>query len=225
MPHRILVVEDDPAIASRVVRGLTAAGFEVELATDGLMGANAARGQSFDLVVLDLMLPELDGFELLERWRGTSSVPVLVLTANADLQSRLRTFDLGAVDFVPKPFWMEEIVARVRARLALRDAVPNRTIVIGSASIDLDARRVVVADEDAGLTAHEFNILACLVERPGRALTRQQLSEMAFEEAGERSDRVIDSHVARVRKKLGDAGKRIATVWGVGYRFDDAKET
>ncbi|MCY0991641.1 response regulator transcription factor [Nannocystis sp. ILAH1] len=217
----VLVVEDDPAIAAGIVRGLKGAGFDVELAHDGRRGAELALARPFDLVVLDLMLPELGGFEVLELWRGRLSTPVIVLSARTELDARLQAFAGGAVDYLPKPFWIEELLARVRARLRLPDAAaPTRTFGWDGALLDLDARTVTLAGEPLGLTAHEFNVLLYLVERPARAITRRQLAEAALPAGGDRSERTVDSHVARIRRKLGPAGARIATVWGIGYRFD-----
>jgi len=217
----ILVVEDDPAIAAGIVRGLKSAGFDVELAHDGRRGAELALARPFDLVILDLMLPELGGFEVLELWRGRLSTPVIVLSARTELDARLQAFAGGAVDYLPKPFWFEELLARVRARLRLPDAAaPTRTLAWDDAVLDLDARTVTLAGEPLALTAHEFNVLLYLVERPARAITRRQLAEAALPAGGDRSERTVDSHVARIRRKLGAAGGRIATVWGIGYRFD-----
>ena len=218
----ILFVEDDPAIAAGVVRGLRAAGFAVELASDGKRGAELALARAFDLIILDLMLPELGGFEVLELWRGRLSTPVIVLSAKTELDARLQAFAGGAVDYLPKPFWIEELVARVRARLRLSEAAaPTRTIAWDDAVLDLDARTVTAAGAPLGLTSHEFNVLLYLAERPGRAITRRQLAEAALPATGDRSERTVDSHVARIRRKLGAAAAaRIATVWGVGYRFD-----
>ena len=219
-PHEILVVEDDPPIAAGIVRGLTAAGFAVELAHDGRRAAELALSRPFDLIVLDLNLPELGGFEVLELWRGRLSTPVVVLTARTDLDARLQAFAGGAVDYLPKPFWIEELVARVRARLRVSEVAPARTVAWDDVVLDLDARAVTLAGAALALTAHEFNVLAYLLERPGRAISRRQLAEAALPASGDRSDRTVDSHVARIRRKLGPAGARIATVWGIGYRFD-----
>lgn len=220
-PPRILVVEDDPPIAAGVVRGLTHAGFAVELASDGARGAALGLAGGFALAVLDLMLPGQGGFEVLDQWRGRISTPVIVLTARTDLDSRLRAFELGAVDYLPKPFWIEELVARIRARLRLPAPAPARTAAWDDVVLDLDARAVSVAGAEVALTAHEFNVLAYLAERPGRAVTRRQLAEAALPAGGDRSDRTVDSHIARIRRKLGrPGGLRIATVWGIGYRFD-----
>lgn len=215
--NRVLVVEDDPTVASALVRGLRKAGFEVELETDGACGLRAARRGDHDAIVLDLMLPERDGFELLEAL-GARSVPVLVLSARDALDDRLRVFSLGAVDFVAKPFWMEELVARLRARLSLGDGRPKRVIEWSNVVVDLDARSVSVAGEAVHLTRAELDVLAFLLERPGRAVPREELVMRLLDEGAD--TRTVDSHVARVRKKLGEAAAAIGTVWGIGYRFD-----
>lgn len=218
---RILLIEDDPSIASGIVRGLKAAGFAIELANDGKRGAELALTQPFDLIVLDLMLPELDGFEALELWRTRMSVPVIVLTALTTLDARLRVFSGGAVDYMAKPFWIEELIARVRTRLHIAQATPARRVAWDDAVLDLDARAVTVQGKPVAFTATEINILSFLVERAGRAISREQLAEAALPSEGDRFDRTIDSHVARIRRKLGPAAAaRIATVWGIGYRFD-----
>jgi DNA-binding response OmpR family regulator len=219
----VLVVEDDPATAAGLVNGLRKAGFEVELASDGTAGARAALATPPDVIVLDLLLPGQSGFEVLEQLRSRASVPVIVLTALSDLSDRLRCFELGAADYVPKPFWVEEVVARIRSRLALRTARPSRLIRWADAEVDLDARTARVAGARVPLTKHEFHVLAYLLERRGRAVSRAHLLDHALDPFEERSDRTLDSHIARIRKKLGaEAACAIVTVWGVGYRFDAA---
>lgn len=217
---RILLIEDDRAIAGGIVRGLKAAGFTVELAVDGQRGAELLQTGSFELVILDLMLPGVDGFELLERAKDRALPPVIVLTALTDLDARLRVFGRGAVDYLAKPFWLEELVARIRARLRLPEAAPRRRREWDDTVLDLDARTVTVQGSPIALTSAELAILIFLVERPGRAISRAQLAELALPADGDRFDRTIDSHVARIRRKLGLGGARIATVWGIGYRFD-----
>ncbi|HRI69549.1 MAG TPA: response regulator transcription factor [Polyangium sp.] len=218
---RVLLVEDDPPIAEGIVRGLRAGGFDVELVQNGRLGAERALSESFDLIVLDLMLPESDGFAALEVWRTRISTPIIVVTALTDLDARLRVLGGGAVDYLAKPFWIEELVARIRIRLCHFDPPPARTIAWDDAVLDLDARVVTVANAPVALTSYEFNVLACLVERPDRTISRQQLAETALSMDADTCQRTVDSHIARIRKKLGDlAGSRIVTVWGIGYRFD-----
>lgn len=217
---RILVVEDDPAIAGSVVRGLRREGFTVELATDGAAGRAAAAGGDFDLVVLDLMLPEVDGYGVLEALRTRAPTPVLVVTARTGLDDRLKAFQLGAADYLPKPFWMEELVARVRARLrAPPPAAPARVVQLGALRVNLDTREAAVEGVLAELTTHEFNLLAFLAEHAGRPVTRGQLVAAALSVDGATEERTVDSHVARIRKKLGAEGARVETVRHLGYRL------
>jgi two-component system, OmpR family, response regulator len=220
-PTRVLVVEDDAAMAGGIVRGLLAAGFEVELATDGREGARKALDCPFDAVVLDLMLPLQSGIAVLEQLESRKSLPVLVLTARGELQDRVQCFELGAADFIVKPFWMEELVARIRTRLRVTPETKKRVVRFARAVLDLDGRLVTVHDVDVGLTRYEFDVLAHLVERAGRAISREQLADHALSPLEERDARTVDSHIARIRKKLGpEASTHIATVWGIGYRFE-----
>jgi DNA-binding response OmpR family regulator len=217
---RILVIEDDSAMAGGIVRGLRSAGFDVELSTSGPDGARRALEGHYDLVTLDLMLPGESGFGVLEKLRGRMSAPVIVLTARAELGDRLQSFELGASDFVAKPFFIEELVARIRTRLRLSGEGPKRIVSWADAEIDLDARTAVVSGKAVALTRHEFDVLAHLIERPDRAISRQQLAERALMPFEERDARTVDSHVARIRKKIGPAAAaHILTVWGIGYRF------
>lgn len=225
MTTRVLVVEDDPGVAAGLVRGLTAAGFEVELATNGRAGLECALRGAFDVVVLDLMLPERSGLEILRDLSGRRRVPVIVLTARTDLPDRLRSFELGAVDYVPKPFFMEELVARARAHLGVRAGAPRRVIGWAGVTVDLDARAARRGEEVLPLTRAELDLLAYLIERPSRAISREQLAERALSALEPRDARTIDSHVARIRKKLGaGAAAAIVTVWGIGYRFEPPEE-
>jgi DNA-binding response OmpR family regulator len=219
-PH-ILIVEDDLSVVQGLVRGLHKAGFATSLAMDGEAGLTRILAERFDLVLLDLMLPARSGVEVLEAVSSRTSVPIIVLTAHTDLPARLASFARGAVDFVPKPFFMEELVARIRARLALSTPAPTRQIALADVVIDLDARRALRGGDDLGLTTHELNVLCFLRDRAGRAVTRAQIAEHAMPEDGERTDRTIDSHISRIRKKIGKpAADCIRTVWGIGYTCD-----
>jgi two-component system OmpR family response regulator len=223
--ERLLVVEDDAGVAGGIVRGLRAAGFDVELATNGVDGAKKALEGGFGAIVLDLMLPGQSGFAVLEQLQGRTSVPILVLTAKSDLADRLRCFELGAADYITKPFWLEELVARLRTRLRINSESPKRVVRWDNVALDLDSRMVTVDGHDAGLTRNEFDLLAHLVERQGRAISRAQLAESALTPFEQRDARTVDSHIARIRRKLGaDGGGRIATVWGIGYRFEPDQE-
>lgn len=220
-PPALLVVEDDPTVAASLVRGLRAAGFEVELVTDGALAREALARKRPELMLLDLMLPRVSGFELLESLEGPARPPVIALTAATNLEERLRCFELGVVDYVPKPFFLEELVARIRARLRLVDEAPRRLIRWGGVELDLDGPHVRVEGSPVALTPQEMAVLAHLAQRPGRAVTREQLAENASALGHAPEPRTIDTHVARLRKKLGERGAAaVVTVWGIGYRFD-----
>jgi DNA-binding response OmpR family regulator len=213
---RLLVIEDDPAVARGMVRGLERAGYAVELARDGETGLERACDPSFDLVVLDLMLPELAGVQVLQRLRARVQTPVIVVSAKSGLESRLEAFELGAVDFVAKPFWMEELVARTRSRLEARR--PREVLRWDDVEVDLEARAVRVGGVDAELTPIELAVLTYLVRRAGRAVSRDELVEGALDKS-DATERTVDSHVARIRRKLGRGAVALQTVRGFGYRL------
>lgn len=223
----LLVVEDDPGIASQLVNGLRRAGFEVDLCADGDTAGHKLFERPYRLVVLDLGLPGRDGFELLQAWRTRSAVPVIVLTARTDLTARLRSFDLGALDWMSKPFYLQELLARITARLGADAAPPGRavrwTCAGHEAEVDLDRRCARLDGRDVGLTAHEFNLLAYLARRPGRVVTRRQLADAALPIAGDREAKTVNSHIARIRRKLGPTRDAIQTVRGAGYCFEPAR--
>ncbi|MCU0698685.1 MAG: response regulator transcription factor [Myxococcaceae bacterium] len=217
--HRILVVEDDVAVAAGLVQGLKRAGFSLELATTGAQAVDTLRATAFDLVLLDLSLPERDGLGVLEQFRSRSSAPVIVLTARTGLPDRLKSFELGATDFVAKPFWFEELLARIRAHLRITAQREHQVVTWAGCRVDLDARQVLVDGHEVELTPTEFSVLVALVTNPGTAISRDRLARLASSH-GEILGRTIDSHVARIRKKLGEGANAIKTVKAVGYRFD-----
>ncbi|MEM1348379.1 MAG: response regulator transcription factor, partial [Myxococcota bacterium] len=213
--------EDDVGVVQGLVRGLKRAGFRTSLAMVGDQALERILRETFDLVLLDLMLPERSGFEILDAIQTRVSTPVIVLSARTDLPARLQSFERGAVDFVPKPFFMEELIARIRSRLHLAGAEARRELPLADVVLDLDARVVRRDGDDLNLTGYEFNVLAFLRQRAGRAQTRAQIAEHALSEDGDCNDRTVDSHISRIRKKLGpDAGAQLRTVWGIGYRLD-----
>jgi two-component system response regulator MtrA len=216
---RILLVEDDEALGCQVVQHLSAAGFPTRWITNGADALEVPTAE-IGVLVLDLMLPGAHGFDILKRVRAESDVPVLILSARNETPDKVRALGLGADDYLTKPFWPDELVARVRARLRRPTLQRAATVVFGEAAIDLAARRVTVSESEVDLTRVEFDLLAALARRPGTAVSRAWLADHVLDPEREGGERTLDVHVSRLRRKLGAAGARIATVWGVGYRLD-----
>jgi DNA-binding response OmpR family regulator len=224
---RVLVVEDDESLGMVLTDALKDAGYRVELERDGRRGLARATEHRFALVILDLMLPRLDGFEVLKRLRaGGDRTPVLVLTARGREEDRVRGFDLGADDYVVKPFSMRELLGRVRARLrGTEEPLPDR-VRVGAADVDLAAMLVHREGTDPqALTKTEADILRLFLRHPGEVLSRKRFLDEVWGYASFPTTRTVDMHVARLRDKLGDAGdapRHLKTVHGVGYRYDVA---
>ncbi|MGD2216161.1 MAG: response regulator transcription factor [Gemmatimonadales bacterium] len=224
---RILVIEDEPDISALVAYQLAHAGFQVRTASTGGEAIRALDTEAPDLVVLDLMLPEVGGTEILRTMRArreTRDTPVIVLTARSDEEDRLRGFELGADDYISKPFSPKELVARVRA--VLRRAPPSepgakrgRVLRAGPITVDVGANQVRVEGNAIELTPKEFQLLICLIERRGRTQSRSALLEAVWDTTADIETRTVDMHVGRLRTKLGSAGAAIETVRGFGYRF------
>jgi DNA-binding response OmpR family regulator len=217
------MVEDDQRLAAMVAEYLAPHGFEVTVAGDGAGGlALAARG-AFAAVLLDVMLPDLDGFEVCRRLRALSDVPIVMLTARGDDTDRIVGLELGADDYLPKPFNPRELLARVRAVLRRRqEATGPRTLRFGRLEIDRDRRVVRVAGGERPLTSYQFDLLVALAESAGRVLSREALMQRVRGEALEAFDRSIDVHVSRIRAAVEDDPRhprRILTVRGAGYVF------
>jgi len=217
----VLLVEDDEALGRQVVQHLATAGFRARWITSG-RDALEERPDDYSLLVLDLMLPGAHGFEVLKRFRETSDVPVLILSARNETPDKVRALGLGADDYLTKPFWPDELLARVRARLRRPALQRSETVTFGEATADLSARRVTVGGAAVDLTRVEFDLLAALARRPGVAVSRAWLVDRVLDPDREGGERTLDVHISRLRRKLGPAGTRIVTVWGVGYRLDPA---
>jgi two-component system alkaline phosphatase synthesis response regulator PhoP len=222
---KILVIDDEPSIVNLVTAYLKPEGYEVFTASDGNAGLKAARAYKPDLIVLDLMLPGKDGFEVLSQLRRESNVYVILLTAKTEETDKIVGLSVGADDYVTKPFSPRELVARIKA--ALRRLQPgagsgseNSILAFRHVRIDTGARQAPLDDRPVELTAVEFDLLKVLAENRGRVLTREQLLENVWGGAYYGEMRVVDVHLGHVRQKLGSDGL-IATVRGVGYRFED----
>ena len=232
MTQHLLMIEDDSRLAQMVAEYLGQSGLEVSHATDGQSGLAQLQNQSaapHDLVILDLMLPDMDGLEVCRRIRALQGacvrVPVLMLTAKGDPMDRIIGLELGADDYLPKPFEPRELLARVRAVLRRRTdgATPAaKQMRFGTLAIDRDARTVTVGAQTCDLTSYQFDLLVALAERAGRVLTRDQIMEVVRGRELDAFDRSIDVHMGRIRAAIEvDAKnpKRILTVRGVGYVF------
>ncbi len=223
---RILIVEDEPKTAAALRLYLEHGGFRVDVATDGAAGLTAARRERPDLIVLDGMLPEIDGLAVCRALRAESDVPIVLLTARTTEEDKLRGLQLGADDYVTKPFSPRELVARIRAvlRRSRRDESDLKGVVrTRHVTVDLDRREAAVRGQAVLLPPAEFAILAALARSPGRAFTREELVHRAFGAGYEGLDRTIDAHVMRLRKKIEnpEAGALLVTVFGVGYKLSD----
>jgi len=221
----VLVVDDERSIVQIARDYLEHAGFRVVTATDGVHALDAVRDQRPDLIVLDLGLPGLDGIEIARTVRRTSAVPIIMLTARADESDRLIGLELGADDYVTKPFSPRELVARVRAVLRRTAATSGDVVRRGDLSIDLARMKVERHDAAIDLTSTEFQLLATLARQPGRIFTRAQLLDAVRGEAIDSFERAIDTHIKNIRRKLEPRPhdpRYVLTVYGVGYKFAES---
>jgi DNA-binding response OmpR family regulator len=223
---RILVIDDEPTIRESVSYALEREGFEVRAVEDGEIGLRVAREEPFDAVVLDVMLPGLSGTEVCRRLRAESAVPILMLTARTAEIDRVVGLELGADDYVPKPFAMRELVARVRALLRRRELDRSEDgwyRRVGGIEIDFRRHEVRVDGTRVDLTPAEFKLLALLASDPGRAWERRELMRQLWESEHVGDERAVDAHVVNLRRKVEvdpSAPRRILTVRGVGYSLD-----
>jgi two-component system response regulator RstA len=222
---RVLLVEDDQRLCSLTASYLESHGLSVTTSHRGDEGLEEATRQRFDCVMLDVMLPFLDGIEVCRRLRQHSDVPIIMITARGEEADRVLGLELGADDYLAKPFSPRELLARVRAlvRRARGRVGPRvQTLTVGDLMLDPGARTAALGGVPVPLTGYEFSLLYALVERAGRVLSREQLMELARGSAEEAFDRSIDVHISRLRQKLGDDSRhptRIKTVRGVGYQY------
>lgn len=226
----ILLVEDTLPLAQQVVTEFTAANFSVTHAPDGQIALQLFSQQSFDLLILDWMLPDIEGLEIVRRVRQSSPVPILMLTARDDVIDRIVGLEVGADDYLTKPFHMRELLVRagvllrrveLAARLVEQDQEPKtaQSLQHGGIRLDEEAVQVEVEGHPVDLSPTEFALLRLLLRYPGRAFSRSYLMDTVWDSQYEKTDRAVDYMVMRLRKKLGTAGELIETVWGMGYRL------
>ncbi|RIK38971.1 MAG: DNA-binding response regulator [Chloroflexi bacterium] len=228
MPETILLVEDEAKIARTVRLYLEQAGYQVVAILDGALAMPAFRRERPDLVILDLMLPHVDGWELCRQIRQISGVPIIMLTARSEETDRIVGLELGADDYVTKPFSPREVVARVRAVLRRTHGQMQAETLLraGDVVVDLDRHTATVGGHPLDLTRYELLILAALVRDPGHVQTRLQLLDQLGEATYAGYERVVDQHIKNLRSKLGDDARHpryIATIYGVGYKFLPAR--
>ena len=224
MTQRVLVVDDDGRLASMLREYLAAAGFEVSLCEDGTSGLACARREEVDVIVLDVMLPDMDGIEVLKRLRQVSDVPVLMLTARGEDTDRIVGLEIGADDYLPKPFNPRELLARLKAilRRGRGDAGGRDMLRFGRLEIDPASRVAWLDARPCALTGHQFDLLLALATHAGRVLSRDQLLDAVGGDGHDPFDRSVDVHVSRIRAEIEDDAhhpRRIVTVRGAGYLF------
>lgn len=220
---RVLIVDDDVQLCRLLVERLGPEGFTIEAVNDGIRGLERALSMEHALVVLDLMLPGMGGLDVLRKLRAKSPVPVLILTARGDDIDRILGLEIGADDYVPKPFNPRELIARIRAilRRTSRTTSEPESLAVGDVRLDSQAREAWLNDAPLALTSVEFTLLEMLLREAGRVVTREELTETVLGRKLGPFDRVIDVHISNIRKKLGpsERGQRIKSVRGSGYLF------
>jgi DNA-binding response OmpR family regulator len=235
-PDKILIVEDDPYVADLVEIHLKDLGYELERAADGLAGLEKVQEHDYALVILDLMLPKLDGIEVCKRIRAENKyTPILMLTAKSEELDKVLGLELGADDYLTKPFSVRELTARIKALFRRIEAEREKTdkkdktaeLIFRELRISLEKRKVILAGQTVELTAKEFDLLALFAAHPGRAYSRQELLNLVWGHQFDGYDHTVNSHINRLRSKIEKnpaAPKFIQTVWGVGYRFVEPEE-
>ena len=216
---RILVVEDEPTLSKQIVHSLKNVGYAVDAALEGEEGYFLGDTEPYDAIVLDLGLPKIDGFTILDRWRKSGNkTPVLILTARDRWQDKIKGFDIGADDFVTNPFSMEEVIARVRALIRRSKGLAKSIIEFGPISLDTSRSKVMVNGRKVILTSREYKIFSYLIYNQGKVVSRTELTEHTYDKNFDRDSNVIDAFIKKIRNKIGiDC---ITTVRGMGYRFD-----
>ena len=217
---RVLIVEDEPNLGQQLKNTLEAAGYAIDLATDGEEGHYLGANESYDAVVLDLGLPEIDGLTVLDRWRKEGrTMPVLVLTARDSWSDKVAGLDAGADDYVAKPFQTEELIARLRALIRRASGNASSELTAGEVRLDTRSGKVTKAGEAVKLTAQEYKLLSYLLHHKGKVVSRTELIEHIYDQDFDRDSNTIEVFVTRIRKKLGQ--DVITTIRGLGYSLED----
>ena len=230
MSQKILIIEDEPDIRKTLEYNISREGYDVISASSLSEGREKLESASFSLLLLDLMLPDGSGLDLcreLKQDKSLSSMPVIILTAKDDEVDKVVGFELGADDYVTKPFSVRELILRVKAVLKRGERKSDNIEVqrqFGELKIDVDSHEVFINDEQVGLTALEFKLLRQLVDRRGRVQSRDQLLSDVWGYSSDVTTRTVDTHIKRLREKLGDMGKYVQTIRGVGYKFTRTPE-
>jgi two-component system phosphate regulon response regulator OmpR len=225
---RILLIEDDPRLAEMVTSYLGGAGFHVAHAATGHAGIALAAREAFDALILDLMLPDIDGLDVCRHIRARAATPILMLTARGDAMDRVVGLEMGADDYLPKPFEPRDLLARLKAILRrTAGGAPAELLQFGRLDIDVGARQVRLSGEERALTSHQFALLLALARHAGRVMSRDALMDLVKHERLEAFDRSIDVHISRIRAAIEDDAKkprRVITVRGAGYVFAKAQD-
>ena len=227
MADRILLIEDDPRLARMVEDYLAGAGFRVTHAATGRAGLGLVQRDTFDALVLDLMLPDMDGLDVCKEVRTKTQTPILMLTARGDAMDRIVGLEMGADDYLPKPFEPRELLARLKAILRRAHTAPANALRFGRLEIDKDAREVRIDGVSRPLTSYQYALILAMAERAGRVLSRDALFDLVKGETIEAFDRSIDVHISRIRAAIEDNPKtpcRVLTVRGAGYVFAKAQD-
>jgi two-component system OmpR family response regulator len=220
---RLLVVEDDDIVADAITRGLSAANFSVHRVTSAESAQSALAGEEFALAVIDVGLPGTDGLTLVRRLRSAgNTLPTLILTARCTLSDKVKALDIGADDFLSKPFEPAELVARCRALMRRSSGALDGVIKLNRMSVDLAGRRLLIDETEVELTAREWLVLECLVRRTGQIVPKEKVQQAVTSREQEITPNAIEVHISRLRSKLGDAVV-IRSLRGLGYRLEEAK--
>ncbi|WP_339711234.1 response regulator transcription factor [uncultured Sphingosinicella sp.] len=217
---RLLIVEDEPTLARQLRETLEGAGYAVDVANDGEEGHFLGTSESYDAIVLDLGLPEMDGLTVLDKWRKADiGIPVLVLTARDTWSDKVAGLDAGADDYLAKPFQMEELIARLRALIRRSTGNASSELEAGDVRLDMRSGRVTLSGTPVRLTAQEYKLLAYLMHHKGKVVSRTELIEHIYDQDFDRDSNTIEVFITRIRKKLG--ADLIQTIRGLGYSLDD----